>query len=648
VVIASEALAANACHYEEVSAATPLDPPRPGRLLLRVLRLLRPYRRRASLLATAIIVGGLTGVAAPVLTKAVFDNALFPPGGEPRLGLLAVLVSTMVVLIAVSGVLIIVQTYLASRIGQDVMHDLRDQLFRHLQRMSLSFFTGTRTGEIQSRIMNDVGGVGSVISKGAPSVVGNAFFLLASLAAMAVLAWELAVLTLPILVLLVYVAYRVGRVKRQLSRSTQETLAEMSSIAQETLSVSGALLTRVFDRQREVIEHHRAESRRLGELRVRQEMVGRVFLGLVQTFFLVAPALMYLGAGILMSSGSARFTAGTLVAFTALQIRLFTPLRDLLDTYLQMQTASALFERVFQYLDLPHEIADSPRARALPKDRVRGEIAFRNVWFRYGSPPQGAVGDSDRRREWTLEGIELEVEPGQLVALVGPTGAGKTTLSYLIARLYDVDRGEVTIDGVDVRAIRLASLAEIIGMVTQETYLLHSSVRENLLYARPEATQEEVEAAARLAFIHERIVELDDGYDTIVGERGYRMSGGEKQRLAIARVVLKDPRILVLDEATSALDATSERLVQRALQPLIAGRTTIAIAHRLSTVLAADRIFVIDQGRVVERGKHDELVERGGLYARLYAQQFQSGVIEARTGDGIVLASGETVAPGEA
>jgi ATP-binding cassette subfamily B protein len=575
----------------------------------------------------AILLGQGTGVAAPVLTQAVFDRALFPAGSAPRIGLLVLLVSCMVALTAVSGALLIAHTYLASRIGQDVMHDLRDQLYRHMQRMSLSFFTNTRAGEIHSRIFNDVGGVGNVVSRGAAAVLANLVFLLASIGAMAFLAWELALVTLPILAVVGYLALRVGRLKRQLSESAQQTLAEMSSITHETLSVSGALLTRAFDRQDTAIERHGSESRRLAELRVRHEMVGRVFLGFVQALFLLAPALIYLGAGIVMGTGGTAFTAGTLVAFTAVQIRLFAPLRDLLETYMQIQTASALFERVFDYLDLPHDIVDSPGAVALVKSQVRGAVAMRDVWFRY--PQQrGAARVAGASREWTLEAIEVRVESGQLVALVGPTGAGKTTLAYLIARLYDIDRGSITIDGTDLRAIRLASLADIIGIVTQETHLLHASVLENLLYARPDASREEVEAAARVAFIHDRILELDDGYDTIVGERGYRMSGGEKQRLAIARVVLKDPRILLLDEATSALDPVSERLVQQALHPLIATRTTIAIAHRLSTVLAADQIIVLDRGRIIERGDHDMLLRCGGLYARLYAQQFVATAVE--------------------
>ena len=616
-------------------------------MLPRVLRLFAPHRRRVVWLVATMLVGAVLGVAAPLLTEAVFDRALFPPGGEPRLGLLALLVGVMVLLIALAGVAGIVQTYLASVMGQLVMHDLRDQLYRHLQHMPLRFFTGTRTGEIQSRLMNDVGGVGAVISKGAASVLYNAVFLVATLVAMITLAWQLALVAVAMLPVFAYVSHRVGRVRRRLSKQTQETLAEMSSIAEETLSVSGALLAKVFGRQRQAVESYLEHSHRLAELRVRQEMVGRVLIGLAQTFFLVSPAIIYLGAGLAMAGGTSRFSPGTLVAFTALQLRLFSPLREMLGTYLQVQSSAPLFERIFQYLDLPHEITDSPGARALPASRVRGEVGFRDVSFRYSAPDDvTAAGDWGARREWTLQDLSLRIQPGQLAALVGPSGAGKTTTSYLVARLYDVDRGSVTIDGIDVREIRLSSLAELIGMVTQETYLFHASIRENLLYARPEAAAEEVEAAARLAFIHDRILDLPDGYDTVVGERGYRMSGGEKQRLAIARVILKDPRILILDEATSALDTTSERLVQGALAPLMSERTTIAIAHRLSTILAADVIFVLDSGRLVEQGTHAELATRGGLYSQLYEQQFDAGRLEARCEDGLVLASGDVVASG--
>jgi ATP-binding cassette, subfamily B, bacterial len=620
-----------------------VEHPPPGRLFSRVLRLLGPHRRRLLLLALAILVGSAVGVAAPLLTKQIFDRALFPGHGQPRVGLLALLVGLMMLLILLGGVFATLQTYLASVIGQLVMHGLRDRLYRHLQWMSLRFFTSTRTGEIQSRIANDVGGVGDAIQKGALSIAGNFVFLLTAFVTMAVLAWQLALLSFAILPVFALVSFRVGRVRRRIARETQETLAEMSSITQETLSVSGALHTKVFDRQAEAVKLFGTESLRLAELGVRQQMVGRVFLNLAQTFFLIAPGLTYLGAGIAMRGGAAHFTPGTLVAFTALQIRLFSPVRDLLDTSMTLQASAALFERIFQYLDLPHEILDSPGARPLEKSRVRGAVAFDRVWFRYARPPAANGDVSSPRREWTLGDVSLKIAPGQLAALVGPSGAGKTTLSYLVARLYDVDRGSVTIDGVDVRDLRLASLADVIGMVTQETYLFHASIRDNLRYARPEATQDELEAAARLAFIHDQIVELADGYDAIVGERGYRMSGGEKQRIAIARAILKDPRILILDEATSALDTSSERLVQAALRSVTSNRTTIAIAHRLSTILAADVIFVLDRGRVIESGTHAELLARGATYARLYEEQFRGGELEARFQDGVLLSSGEVV-----
>ena len=625
-----------ACKYVAVSAVARAEGPPDSTILRRTLRLLAPHRRRVALLSAVILAAAGLGVAVPLLMKVVFDRALFPASGAPRVGLLAVLVAVMVALVALGGALAIVQTYLGTVVGQLVMHDLRDQLYRHLQQMSLKFFTDTRTGEIQSRIANDVGGVGTVVQKSAVSIVSNTVFLLASVVAMAVLAWQLALVSFLLLPVFAFISFRVGRVRRQLAKEAQETLAEMTSITQETLSVSGALLTKVFDRQRHAIERYQSESRSLADLKVRQEMAGRILLGLTQTFFLAAPALIYLVAGLTMAGGGTRFTAGTIVAFTALQVRLFQPVKDLLDTSIQLQSTAALFERVFQYLDLRHEIVDAPGARTPAKEDTRGAVAFENVSFRYAGPTPG--------REWTLADVDLRIEPGQLAALVGPTGAGKTTISYLVARLYDVDRGSVTIDGVDVREIRLSSLADLIGMVTQEPYLLHASVRDNLLYARPDATHEELEGAARLAFIDERIRELDDGYDTLVGERGYRMSGGEKQRLAIARVILKDPRILILDEATSALDTMSERIVQTALEAVMADRTTLAIAHRLSTILAADVIFVLDRGRVVETGSHAELLERGGLYTRLYEQQFQSGRLEARCEDGVVLSSGDVVA----
>jgi ATP-binding cassette subfamily B protein len=478
-------------------------------------------------------------------------------------------------------------------------------------------------------------------------VLSNTVTVLSTVVAMVLLSWQLTLLALGIVPIFVYLTYRVGRVRRRISGETQESLAELSALTEETLSVSGVLLTKVFDRRRDAVERYRDENRRLAALQVRQSMVGRSFFAVVQTFFSVAPALVYLVAG------HAHLSSGTIVAFTTLQTRLLFPIGQMLSTAVEVQASLALFERVFQYLDLPHDIVDAEGARTLPPDEVRGQVGLRNVWFRYEEPEvpifdMAADGDGSNgdvpTREWTLEDVSLEVEPGQLAAIVGPSGAGKTTISYLIPRLYDTVRGSVELDGIDVRELTQGTLAGAIGMVTQETYLFHATVRANLLYARPDATQEELEAATQAAQIHDRILELSDGYDTVVGERGYRMSGGEKQRLAIARVILKDPRVLILDEATSALDTTSERLVQAALEPLMANRTTIAIAHRLSTIIAADVIFVLERGRLVEQGTHAELLARGGLYADLYRQQFAGGLVEARCEDGVVLAGGDVVA----
>jgi ATP-binding cassette subfamily B protein len=626
------------------------------RLVPRVARLFKPYRGQVGLVALAILVSSAVGVANPLLIKVVFDEALFPPEGHPNTSLLYVLVALMLGLAILGGAIGIGQTYLTSVVGQKVMQDLRNQLYAHLQRMSLRFFTATRTGEIQSRLQNDVGGVQTVVTTTVSSILSNVVVVLSTLVAMLVLSWQLTVLSLCVVPIFIYMTYRVGKARRQITSSTQKTMANLSALTEETLSVSGVLLSKVFAREQTGIDQYREENRRLAELQVRQQMTGRGFFAIVQTFFSVSPALVYLVAGLVIANGGgAGISAGTIVAFTALQTRLLFPVGSLLQVSTEIQSSLALFERIFQYLDLEHDIVDSPGAETVPRERVRGAVRFDHVYFRYEEPalPPGlapeeesANGDEGLTRPtrlWTLEDVSLEIEPGRLAAIVGPSGAGKTTISYLVPRLYDVTGGSVSIDGHDVRDIALASLAEMIGMVTQETYLFHATVRENLLYARPDATDVQLESAARAAFIHERIVDLSDGYDTLVGERGYRMSGGEKQRLAIARVLLKDPSILILDEATSALDTASERLVQGALQPLMAERTTIAIAHRLSTILAADVIFVLDRGRIVERGRHDELLELGGLYASLYREQFGAGLVEARCEDGLILSSGEVL-----
>jgi ATP-binding cassette subfamily B protein len=636
-------------HFEPDPDARPVTRATLGR----VVGIFRPYRRRVLGVGLLILVTSGLGVINPLLIKVAFDDALFGPTG-PRMQLLYLVVALMVAVPIVSGLLGIWQTYMSNIVGQRVMQDLRNSLYAHLQRMHLRFFTSTRTGEIQSRLSNDVGGVQSVVTDTASGVLSSVVIVISTVVTMLILSWQLTLLSLGTLPFFFWLTQRVGRARREVAAVTQKSMADLSAITEETLSVSGILLSKAFGRQRHETDRFRRENERLAGLQIRQQMIGRSFFATIQIFFSITPALVYLVAGFVIQGGSGGLTAGDIVAFTTLQSRLFFPIGQMLQVSVEVQSAMALFERVFEYLDMPHEITDRPGARRLDPADVRGEVRLRDVWFRY----EGGDGDGQveapisppdeeererQRRLWTLGGVDTEVAPGQLAALVGPSGAGKTTVTYLIPRFYDVQRGSVEIDGIEVRDIQLESLGRIVGMVTQETYLFHSSVRENLLYGNPEATDEQLEAAARAAFIHERIMEMPDGFDTVVGERGYKMSGGEKQRLAIARVILKDPRILILDEATSSLDTASERLVQEALRPLMEGRTTIAIAHRLSTILAADVIFVMDRGRIVERGSHAELLERGGLYAHLYLQQFKGGTIEAETADGVVLSSGQVV-----
>jgi ATP-binding cassette subfamily B protein len=618
----------------------------------RVIATFRPYKRKVAWVALAIGVTSGLGVANPLLIKVIFDDALHCTnvGCDPELGPLVFYSSLMIVIPIVTGVVGIGQTYLANWVGLQVMQDLRNALYSHLQFMPLRFFTTTRTGEIQSRLANDVGGVQSVVTDTASSILSNVVVIVSTLIAMLVLSVPLTVLSLAVTPLFLWLTVKVGRARREVASSTQKTLADLTAVTEETLSVSGILLSKAFGRQRHEIGRFRQENERLTGLQIRQTMIGRSFFAVVGTFFSITPALTYLVVGWVTSRDPNAVTAGLIVAFTTLQSRLFFPIGSMLQVSTDVSSSVALFDRIFEYLDLDHEIADRPGATRLEPEGVRGLVELDRVRFRY-EPGEAQVtpsspidpADADGRRRWTLEDVSIRIEPGQLAALVGPSGAGKTTVTYLVPRFYDVQEGAVRIDGHDVRDVALESLGDVIGMVTQETYLFHTTIRRNLLYGRPDATQEQLEAAARAAYIDERIEELPDGYDTVVGERGYKLSGGEKQRLAIARVVLKDPRILILDEATSSLDTTSERLVQSALEPLMRGRTTIAIAHRLSTILAADVIFVLDRGRIVEQGTHDELLTRGGIYARLYEQQFRGGLIQAECEDGVILASGEVV-----
>ena len=614
--------------------ATPAEKPS-GRvtnrhLARRVFGLFRPHRRQVLLAVGLIVFTSGLGVVNPILIKFVFD-ALFPRGGGgPDMRLVGIYAGLMILIPVITGTVGIAQTYQINSIGQRLMEDLRNSLYGHLQGLSMRFFTSTRTGEIQSRFTNDVGGIQSVVTDTASSIVSNVVVIASTLVAMLVLSWQLTALSLFMMPVFLFLTYRAGNTRRKVTLLAQESKAEMSAITQETLSISGILLGKTFGRQREEMDRFRSENRQVADLSIRAAMVGRVLFAMVQVFFSIAPALVYLVSAFVIyhSSGlSSGITAGTIVAITTLQSRLFFPIGQMLQVSVEVQSSLALFERIFDYLEIPQDIVDAPDAVALPFRRAGAEIELDHVYFRYEpahlTTQRSAVhADQEAPRPWAIEDLEMRIESGQLAAIVGPTGAGKTTVSYLIPRLYDVTLGAVRIDGHDVRSLTLASIADQLGIVTQETYLFHASVRRNLLYARPNATQEELEAACRAAFIHDRITELADGYDTVVGERGYRFSGGEKQRMAIARVILKSPRILILDEATAALDTTSERLVQAALTPLIRERTTIAIAHRLSTILAADVIFVIDHGRLVERGTHAELLRIGGLYATLYEHQF--------------------------
>lgn len=604
------------------------EAPRIPHLGRRVVALFRPYTVPLIVTGVLVVVGAAIAVVPPLIVQRIFDDALFPlDGGPPDLPLLWQLVGLMVALFLVSAGLGVLQTWITSTVGNKVTGDLRVTLFDHLQAMELGFFTRTKTGVIQSRLQNDVGGVSGVLTNTFTSILGNAVTVIASLVAMIIIDWRLTIIAVVLMPILVFVQRRVGQVRARIAGETQESLSELTAITQETLSVSGILLSKSFNRQRAESTRYADENRNQVRLQVRRAMSGQGFFAVVQVLMASVPAVIYLVAGYFITGGEVVITAGTIVAFTTVQARLLMPLMGLMRVSLDLQTSAALFARIFEYLDLVPAIRDAPDA--IPVERAPGplgRIAFHDVVFRY---PDAAP---DARP--TLQGVTFTAEPGQHVAFVGPSGAGKTTVLYLTPRMYEASAGSVLFAGADVRDLRQESIIDQVGIVSQETYLFHATIRENLRYAKPDATDDELEAACRAANIHHIIEGFELGYDTVVGERGYRLSGGEKQRIAIARVLLKDPPVLLLDEATSALDTVSERVVQEALDAAARGRTTLSIAHRLSTVIAADVIHVIEAGRIVESGTHAELIERGGLYAELAAQQLAaSRILEAEEGD---------------
>jgi len=588
-------------------------------LAARIGALFVPYRGQLTVIVSLVLISAALGIAPPLITQRVFDDGLFPPDGSPNMSVLIWLVSMMLLVFVVSQILGIVQTKFTAEVGNSVMGDLRVKLFAHLQSMELGFFTRTKTGVIQSRLQNDVGGVASVLSNTVSSVIGNTVTVIAAFVAMLLLSWQLTIIALVLLPILVAGQRKVGQIRARIAGETQESLSEMSAITQEALSVSGVLLAKTYSRQGAETERYALENNNQIRLQVRQAMSGQLFFGVIQVFMSAVPAIVYLVSGWIIAHAQGQgfdsgITAGTIVAFTTVQARLLFPMMALMRVALDLQTSRALFARIFEYLDLQPAILDAEDAKEpCDQDGRAGRVQFDHVTFRYPDA-------SDDARP-TLERVSFTVEPGEFVAFVGASGSGKTTIGSLIPRLYEASEGSVRYAGDDVRTLRQESLMDRIGVVTQEPYLFHASIADNLRYADPGATQAQIENAAKLANIHDTIVSFEHGYDTIVGERGYRLSGGEKQRIAIARVLLKNPRVLVLDEATSALDTVNERIVQRALDDARSGRTTIAIAHRLSTVVDADRIYVVSAGRIIEQGTHEELLEFDGAYAELYAQQ---------------------------
>ena len=570
--------------------------------LRRIGALFTPYRWQLAIVTAIIVASSIVGLASPFLLRAVIDTAL----PDKNVRLLAWLVIGMVAVAAITSAFGVVQTWISTKVGQHVMHELRTRVFSHLQRQSIAFFTRTRTGEVQSRIQNDIGGMESVVTSTATSIAANFTTAIATAVAMVALSWRLSLISLVVMPPAVYLTRKVARMRRAITTQQQRELADLNVTIEEGLSINGIQLAKTMGTGPALIQRFTQSSARLIDLELRSQLAGRWRMASLSVIFAAIPAIIYLAAGLPVTAGT--ITIGTLIAFTTLQNSLFRPITGLLNTSVSVISSLALFARIFEYLDLPVEVADPADPVEIDPARVRGHVRVEGVNFTYPGADRAA-----------LSGIDLDIPAGATLALVGETGSGKTTLGSLIARLYDPSGGSIRIDGVDIRDMRLTDLAAVVGVVSQETYLLHTTVRENLRYARPGATDAEIEDAARAAQIHDLIAGLPDGYDTMVGSRGHRFSGGEKQRIAIARTLLRDPRVLVLDEATSALDTETERAVQQAFDALAKDRTTITIAHRLSTVRDADQIVVLDHGRIAEAGTHTSLISGNGRYALLAA-----------------------------
>ncbi|MFM9874618.1 MAG: ABC transporter ATP-binding protein [Fimbriimonadaceae bacterium] len=579
-------------------------------MLRRILRLFAPHKKMVALTLIAVIIGVVLGIVPPYLIKTIIDEGIT----HKNLGIIAQTSGFMLLAVLGGAGMTLLYGYGGVIVGQRIMCDMRQQLFDHLQKMSLRFFTNSRTGEIQTRLISDVQGVQTVVSNTLVDQISNIAIVFSTLVAMFLMDWRLTVLSIALVPIFMVIGKWVGDYARDVRQGTQEQTGELNAMMQETLSVSGILLTKAVGQSRTLSTQFNVENEKLATWQVKASVVQYMFFGMIRLITQLAPALVYWLAGwLLISKGDTNITVGMLVAFTGLQIRLFFPMTALFGAQVEIMSSLALFERIFEYVDYPVDIKDSPNAKAIP-ETFQGKVEFRNVGFKY---------DEESEHD-TLSNISFTAEAGQLIALVGPSGAGKTTLTYLIPRLYDADSGEIFLDGENIKNLKLDNLSKVVGAVTQETYLMHTTVAENLRVAKPEATQEELEAACKLAAIHDHITTLEKGYETVVGERGYKLSGGEKQRLAIARAILKNPKILILDEATSALDTRSERLIQDSLGKLMKGRTTFAIAHRLSTILHADQILVLENGRIAEMGKHEALLLKDGLYAKLYNEQFNA------------------------